>query len=193
MKLVCVILAGGQGRRMGGAKPLQPFGAGTLMSQALNLARGYADDVAVAVRDARQVGGIDAPPLIFDDPAIEGPLGGLSAALSYARSRGAEVALTLPCDAPLLPPDLAERLTYSLRNAASAGVAMAASGGRLHPVCAIWRTSVAVVLPAYLARGKRSLRGFSEACGAVAVEWAVDPVDPFANANTPEELAALQR
>src|SRR5689334_358156 len=101
MNIVCVVLAGGEGRRMGGGKPLQRFGDGTLLDRALALARGYADDVAVAVRAAAQAGGSDAP-LIFDDPAIEGPLGGVAAALAHARAAGADAVLTLPCDAPRL-------------------------------------------------------------------------------------------
>jgi molybdopterin-guanine dinucleotide biosynthesis protein A len=191
VKLVCIVLAGGESRRMGGAKPLRPFGEGTLVSHALALARGYADDVAVAVRDAGQLSGLDAP-LIVDDPAIEGPLGGLAAALAEARTRGADALLTLPCDAPRLPPDLARRLIAGLEDAPAAVVAMAASGARRHPVCALWLVSALDALPAYLATGARSLWRFAETCGVEDVEWPAEPDDPFANANTPDELAALQ-
>jgi molybdopterin-guanine dinucleotide biosynthesis protein A len=189
VKLVCVVLAGGESRRMGGAKPLQPFDDETLIARAVELARGYADDVSVAVRDRAQAGETDVR-LIFDDPAVEGPLGGLAAALDHAQALAAEGVLTIPCDAPLLPADLATRLSQAL--APSAGAAVAASGGRLHPVCALWRTSVRDRLPAYLATGRRSLHGFAETCGGVTVEWPDGPSDPFANANTPEELADLQ-
>jgi molybdopterin-guanine dinucleotide biosynthesis protein A len=191
VKVVCVILAGGEGQRMGGAKPLQPFGEGTLISHALALARGYAGEVAVAVRDPSQLSGLDAP-LIVDDPAIEGPLAGLAAALAEATMRGADALLTLPCDAPRLPPDLATRLVAGLECAPAAVVAMAASGGRRHPVCALWRVSALDALAGYLASGARSLWRFGETCGVEDVEWPAEPDDPFANANTPDELAALQ-
>jgi molybdopterin-guanine dinucleotide biosynthesis protein A len=191
VNFVCVVLAGGEGRRMGGGKPLQAFGDGTLIARALELARGYANDVAVAVRDPVQAGGYDAR-LIRDNPAIEGPLAGLAAALDDARSQGVDAVLTLPCDAPQLPSDLARRLADALTETPRAEAAIAASGGQWHPVCGLWRASARDRFPEYLASGARSLRGFAEACHAVVVEWSTAPADPFANANTPEELAALQ-
>jgi molybdopterin-guanine dinucleotide biosynthesis protein A len=192
VNFVCVVLAGGEGRRMGGAKPLQPFEGAPLLARALALADGYADDVAVAVRDPAQLGGVSASWLL-DDPAIAGPLGGLAAALAHGRSLGADAVLTLPCDAPRLPRDLAQRLVEALAAAPGAHAAVAASGGHWHPVCALWRASALDRLPAYLATGARSLRGFASACEAAAVEWSTQAHDPFVNANTPEDLAALQR
>jgi molybdopterin-guanine dinucleotide biosynthesis protein A len=176
---------------MGGGKPLQPFGDGVLLGRALDLARGYAEAVAVAVRDPAQVGDIDAP-LIQDDPSIEGPLGGLAAALAHAGRNAAEGVLTLPCDAPTLPADLGQRLAAALEASPEAQAAVAASGGQLHPVCALWRVAAQDRLGAYLASGRRSLRGFAKACAATTVEWPAAPADPFANANTPEELEALR-
>jgi molybdopterin-guanine dinucleotide biosynthesis protein A len=192
VNFVCVVLAGGEGRRMGGAKPLQPFEGATLIARALTLARGYADDVAVAVRDLAQLGDVGAP-LLLDDPAIGGPLGGLAAALAHGRSWAAEAVLTLPCDAPRLPADLAERLVAALSETPAADAAVAVSGGHWHPVSALWRISALERLSAYLATGARSLRGFANACEAVAVEWRAQPSDPFANANTRHELEALER
>jgi molybdopterin-guanine dinucleotide biosynthesis protein A len=155
------------------------------------LARRYADDVAVAVRDPAQAGETDAL-LIFDEPAIEGPLAGLAAALDYAQRRADAAVLTIPCDAPQLPVDLARRLAMALIDTPDAGAAVSASGDELHPVCALWRAIAREQMPAYLASGARSLRGFAETCGAVTVTWPTEPFDPFANANTPEELEALQ-
>jgi molybdopterin-guanine dinucleotide biosynthesis protein A len=188
---ICVVLAGGEGRRMGGGKPLRRFGRGTLIERALQLAHGYAPQVAVAVRDRAQLPGLGAR-LIFDDPTLGGPLAGLAAALVHARACEAELALTLPCDTPYLPADLAQRLAVALAAAPTAGAAVPASGGRRHPACTLWRVSTVDRLPAYLETGARSLRGFAEACAAVVVEWPAAPADPFANANTPEDLAALQ-
>jgi len=190
MNIVCVVLAGGEGRRMGGGKPLQRFGDGTLLERALALASGYAAEVAVAVRNPAQIGKAGAR-VIQDDPAIDGPLGGVAAALAYARDRGADAVLTLPCDAPRLPHDLAARLAAALAGAPGAGAAVAASGGQAHPVCALWRVGCLEALAGYAGAGRRSLMGFAEACAAVTVDWDAGPPDPFAGANTPEELAAL--
>lgn len=191
MSVVCVVLAGGEGRRMGGHKPLRRLGEATLIDHALGLARLYADDVAVAVRDRRQIGERRTV-LLTDDPAIVGPLAGVASALAYGVTRQAERVLTIPCDAPRLPGDLRSRLEAALDIAPRAGAAVASSAGRLHPVCVLWRSTARDRLRDYVASGARSLRGFAEVCGAVEVAWDASLGDPFANANTPEELAALQ-
>ncbi len=187
--IVVVVLAGGDGRRMGGAKPLRPFGGTTLIGRALELARGYGGPVALTVRDPAQAAGAGDAVHLIDSPDIPGPIAGLASALEFAKRRGAALALTLPCDAPLLPPDLATRLGSALR---SAEVAVAASAGRLHPTCALWRAGAAARLPAYLAAGRSSLVGFAETCGMARVDWPIGATDPFANANTPDELRRLQ-
>jgi molybdopterin-guanine dinucleotide biosynthesis protein A len=184
---IAVVFAGGEGLRMGGSKPTRRFGDTTLIGRALELARTYAVHVAVAVRDPSQAPGVAAP-LLLDDPAIEGPLAGLASALRFARGQGADRVLTLPCDTPRLPADFAARLL----SAPTAAVAVARSGGRLHPACALWSDQVLDALPAYLASGRRSLRGLAETMGMTVVDWSFTAGDPFANANTPEELAALQ-
>lgn len=185
-----VVLAGGDGRRMGGGKPLCAFGQTTLVGHAVSLARRWSRSVAVSVRSADQVAGATGATLVFDDPAIQGPAAGLSAALAHAARQGALRLLTLPCDAPRLPDDLLARLGAAMDGGAA--VAVAASMGRLHPTCALWRVSCASRLPAYLV-GRASLRGFADDCGMAVVEWPAQPgADPFANANTPAELEALQ-
>jgi molybdopterin-guanine dinucleotide biosynthesis protein A len=161
-----VILAGGEGRRIGGAKPLRMLGGETLLDRALAIARSWSDDVLVAD------GGTDAP-------GIEGPLGGVAAALGL----GGDI-LTIPCDMPFLPGDLPERLGRTKEAAA-----LAQSGGRLHPVCALWRARAADGLAAYAATGRRSLHGFAEAVGYEAVAWGTGPIDPFFNINDADDLA----
>jgi len=187
---LAVVLAGGEGRRMGGGKPLRRFGETTLVARMLELARSYCPQVAVAVRDASQVAGAVDAPLIWDDPTIGGPLAGLASALRLARELGVSDVLTLPCDAPFVPRDLAARLAGALSG--QDRVAVAQSACRIHPTCALWKVEVLELLPAYLASGQRSLKGIAAAAGMVVVTWQVDGADPFANANTPEDLLALQ-
>jgi molybdopterin-guanine dinucleotide biosynthesis protein A len=167
-----VILAGGEGRRIGGAKPQRLLGGETLLDRALRRARDWSDDVLVAAREGGD---------LQDDPAIEGPLGGIAAALAL----GADV-LTIPCDMPFLPDDLPGRLV------SDAVATVAASGGRLHPVCAVWKAGARGALPAYLATGRRSLTGFAEAAGYRAVEWPTEPFDPFFNVNDEADLARAE-
>lgn len=167
-----VILAGGEGRRIGGGKPQRLLGGITLLERALRRAQSWSDEVFVAARDGGD---------IADDPTVEGPLGGVAAALALGRD-----VLTIPCDMPFLPDDLPVRLR------SEAAVTLAASGGRLHPVCALWSAEAAAGLPAYVAAGRRSLTGFAEAVGCEAVEWAIEPFDPFFNINDSADLARAE-
>ncbi|MBF0664853.1 MAG: molybdenum cofactor guanylyltransferase [Brevundimonas sp.] len=187
-QIAAVVLAGGEGRRIGGGKPLRRLGGRTLLERATAQASRFSDAVAVAVRDPAQVAGLPGAALIADAP-WEGPLGGLAAALAFARQASRAAVLTLPCDMPLTPPDLAGRLADAIGDA---GAALAASGGRLHPVCGLWRVGALEALPAYAASGARSLKGFAAEVGFVAVDWPDQPVDPFFNVNTPEDLARAE-
>lgn len=183
--LVVVILAGGEGRRMDGAKPAAELDGLTLLARVITKARLWSNAPAVAVRDGVDVAGFQT---LTDDPAIQGPLAGLASALAYARREGARHVLTLPCDAPFLPDDLAARLASAI---GGAGAAIPASGGRLHPTCGLWRVDKGEALAAYAATGRRSLTGFAETVGSVEVNWAGEP-DPFFNINTAEDLARAE-
>jgi molybdopterin-guanine dinucleotide biosynthesis protein A len=164
-----LVLAGGEGRRIGGGKPQRLLCGETLLDRALRFARGWSDEVEVAD------GSTDAP-------GIGGPLGAVAAALAV----GGDL-LTIPCDMPFLPADLAERLGRT-----EAAAAVAESGGRLHPVCALWRARAAHGLHAYLATGRRSLHGFAAAMGYEPVAWPAAPIDPFFNVNHAEDLARAE-
>ena len=186
--IAAVVLAGGEGRRIGGGKPLRLLGGETLLARALGQAAAFSDRVALAVRAPGQVeapGGV----AVIPDAPVEGPLGGLAAALEYARHEGRAAVLTLPCDMPFTPVDLGARLGAAIGEHA---VALASSGGRLHPVCGLWRVTALDHLPAYAASGRRSLWGFAEAVGFTAVDWSVAPADPFFNVNTTEDLAEAE-
>ena len=187
-EIAVVVLAGGEGRRMGGGKPQRLLAGRTLLERAAAQASIISDLTAVAVRDLTQAG----PPeglLPIEDAPWEGPLGGLAAALAFGRAHGRAAVLTLPCDMPLVPADLSSRLAAALGNH---GAALASSGGRLHPVCGLWRTEALDTLSAYAEGGHRSLKGFAGAVGFATVDWPAEPVDPFFNVNTAEDLARAE-
>lgn len=188
-EVAAVILAGGEGRRMGGGKPLRRLGGERLIDRAVRQARGWCETVAVAVREPAQVEPLDVA-LIRDEPAVPGPLGGLVAGLRFARTRRAALLLTIPTDMPFLPADLVDRLAAAI---GPEGCALAASDGQFHPVCGLWRASALDRVPAYAASGRRSLKGFAESIGYEIVEWPGGASDPFANVNSAEDLLAAER
>lgn len=187
-EIAVVVLAGGEGRRIGGGKPLRMLGGETLMARALRQAGAFSDRVALAVRHPAQFRAPEGTMLISDAP-IEGPLGGLAAALAWAGEQGRAAVLTLPCDTPFVPPDLGPRLRVAIGGHAAA---LASSGGRLHPVCGLWRVTALEHLPAYAATGRRSLWGFAETIGFATVDWPVEPADPYFNVNTADDLAEAE-
>jgi len=190
MRIVVAILAGGEGRRIGGEKPQRLLGGQRLIDRAELLARQWSDVVAVVVREPDQIGRATLA-CIFDEPGLDGPLGGLAAALRFADSGGCEAVLTIPADMPFLPSDLSARLSAEIGNAKAA---VARSGGHLHPVCALWSTRwVLEVLPEYVASERRSLKGLAEAVGYAAVDWASEPLDPFFNINSAEDLVQAEQ
>jgi molybdopterin-guanine dinucleotide biosynthesis protein A len=168
------LLAGGQGRRIGGAKAQRRLGDLTLMEH--------------AVRRAAAWHGLR---VIQDDAAIPGPLGGLAAALADAEAAGLEAVLTVPCDMPFLPADLPDRLLAALQPGVA--VAVAESGGRRHPITALWRPQVAEALRDRAGHQQLSLRGLADQVGSVAVNWSTEDGDPFFNINTPEDLDQAAR
>jgi molybdenum cofactor guanylyltransferase len=180
-----VIFAGGEGRRIGGNKPLRLLGGERLIDRAVRIARLWSDDVRVALRTAEQLPGLDLP-VLLDDPEIGGPLAGLSAALSACRASGRQTLLTLPCDVPFLPDDLSPSLEQQISDRLAA---IASSGADLHPTCALWRPEALDHLPGYVKSGQRSLIGFAEAIGSVSVSW---DAAHFFNVNEPADLETAE-
>jgi molybdopterin-guanine dinucleotide biosynthesis protein A len=183
-----VILAGGEGARIGGNKPLRMLGEKRLIDLAFEQARCWSAVVAVAVRHEGQIKPVGIP-VIRDEPGVEGPLGGLIAGLRFARGVGAELLLTVPADMPFLPSDLRSRLHSAI---VDRGCALASSGGHVHPVCGLWRSSSLDQAYRYCADGRRSLKGFAATIGCVEVEWPSQP-DPFFNINRAADLAEAER
>lgn len=183
-----VILAGGQGRRMGGAdkglqlldgrplaqwvlERLTPQVASVLISANRNLAR-YAEFGCAVL-----------PDLI---PDSAGPLAGLHAALARAT---APLLQTVPCDSPFLPEDLVARLHAELAGR-GAELAVVRCGGRVHRAFSLLRCDLAPRLDAFLAAGERKVGLWHASLDTVEVDFD-DVAEAFANLNTPDDLAAL--
>ena len=191
-----VIAAGGRGRRIGGDKGQRLLAGMSLLDRALRYAGGQSDDVGVAMPAGMVV---TLPPRVLrlNDPIAggtglsEGPIAALAAAVEFAVTKDADRVAMIGCDMPFLPGDLLDRLGRALDDSGQ-GAALAVSGGRWHPLAAMWR-----VLPEELHRyrtaGSRAMMGFAERVGYLTVEWDCVPVDPFFNINTPDDLAQAER
>jgi molybdenum cofactor guanylyltransferase len=190
---LAVILAGGLARRMDGAqKPLLALGGRRLIDHVVDRARAQNLDVVVNLHAVTPE--VAAPfaglPLIADAiPGHAGPLAGILAALDYAEGFGS--VLSLPCDTPFLPDDLADRLSEAARKTRD-GLACAASGGRVHPVVGLWPVSLRENLRRALVEGVRGVGQFQRRFDCATVEWPTKPRDPFMNVNTPEDLAQAE-
>lgn len=190
-----LILAGGLARRMGGGdKPLRRVGGRTVLQRVVDALDPQVSSLLLnANGDPARFADYALPVAPDPLPDYPGPLAGVLAGLEWAAQRpDTEWVLSVPGDAPFLPADLAERL-HAGRLAAGTVLACAASGGWAHPVAALWPVAIGPALRAALTGGLRKIDAFTAAHGIVAVEWSTDPVDPFFNANSPEDLADAER
>ncbi|KQU81004.1 MULTISPECIES: molybdenum cofactor guanylyltransferase MobA [unclassified Rhizobacter] len=191
-----LVLAGGQGRRMGGVdKGLQAFAGATLAQHALlRLAPQVGRTMLSANRhldDYRKLGvpvWPDARPAAL--PEYAGPLAGVLAGLLHCET---PLLATVPCDTPHFPLDLVLRLSDAM-TAADAEIAMAVSrdGDSLQPeptFCLI-RVGLANSLRAFMQSGQRRVRTW--AAQHRLAEAVFDEPGAFANANTLDDLDRLR-
>jgi molybdopterin-guanine dinucleotide biosynthesis protein A len=128
-----------------------------------------------------------------------GPLAGVLAGLRWAADAtpDARWIATVSSDAPFLPADLVARLADAVRDRGDA-IAIAQSDDGLHPVIGLWPVVLADDLEAALRAGLRKVLHWTDKHGTVPVRFESlrignVPVDPFFNANTPEELEEARR
>ena len=190
-RVVAVVLAGGQGLRMGGGdKALRLLGGRTLLDHVLARVGPQVDGVVLSANGDPARFAAWGVPVVGDTVAgFAGPLAGVAAGLRWAAGLGAKKALVVPCDTPFLPGDLVERLRAGRGEAV---LACAVSAGRLHPVVGLWPVGLAGALAAAVAAGERRVAGWMRGQGLAEVVFSDVGGDPFANLNTPEELAVAQ-
>lgn len=191
-----VILAGGLSRRMGGGdKALKSLAGKALLDHVIARFRPQVDDLTInANGDAGRFSAFGLPVIADGLPDYPGPLAGILAALDFAAGHpaGYQWVVSVTADGPFLPVDLVSRL-HITRREASCPLACAASGGYTHPTIALWQVRLRENLrQAMVDENLRKIDTWTARHGCIAVQWASDPVDPFFNANTPEELAAAE-
>jgi molybdopterin-guanine dinucleotide biosynthesis protein A len=181
-RTAALVLAGGQARRMGGVdKPLLTVGDRTMLEAVI--ASLQVRPIAISANgDPARFAAFNLPVLPDGPFAGQGPLAGLLAGLDWAAALGMTTLLTAPADMPFLPHGLAEWLAPP--------PACLASAGRRHHLIALWPVTCAPTLRHLLSHpGPRSVARFAARLGMRYPEYDVRTGDPFANINTPEELA----
>ena len=190
--VVGVILAGGRSSRMGGGdKCLRPLGGRPLLEHVIERAAPQVGPLVLNANGEPARFAAFGLEVVADSLADHpGPLAGVLAGLDWARLRApeAKAIVTFPSDSPFLPRDLAARLMAS-----GAPLARACSGGRAPPVAALWPVALADDLRRALGEGLRKIDLWTARHGVVGVEWDAGPLDPFFNANAPEDLLEAER
>ena len=179
--LVGFVLAGGKSSRMGSDKAFLELGGGTLLARALRVLREVTPDVRI-VGGRGKFGEFGT--VIEDIYCETGPLGAIHAGL---RTSQAELNLMLPVDLPLMR---AEFLAWLCEKASQnkAVVTVPRAGGRLQPLCAVYRREFAKVAEAALQQGKNKIDPLFEEVESEIVEVPETfPPGMFSNLNTPEE------
>jgi molybdopterin-guanine dinucleotide biosynthesis protein A len=188
--VVGLVLAGGRSVRFEGEKAAATLAGRPLILWAAQRLQRSCPVVAANVRPGTESEGLARAaglPLLYDMPGDAlGPLAGVKVGLIWARDQGARALAVSPCDAPLLPNDLFERLI----DAAGAGPALAETADGAQPLSALWPVSV-------LAQVTEALQGGNHpptwrllhSLGATRVRFA--DARAFANINTRADLAAI--
>jgi molybdenum cofactor guanylyltransferase len=188
-RITGLILAGGQGRRMGGVdKGLQPLRGKAMVEWVIErLAPQVTEIVINANQHQAEYARFGARVVADEIGGFAGPLAGLHAGLN---ANVHPFLVTAPCDSPFLPGDLVARLHARLI-ARHADVAVAKTGDQPHPVFALVRASLGSHLGEFLAAGGRKIDAWYAALNVVEVLFDDQPA-AFSNINTHAELARYE-
>ncbi len=193
-----VLLAGGLARRMGGGdKPMRTIGGRTILARVIARLRPQCDDDLIlnANGDPRRFADFGLPVVADSVPDFPGPLAGILAALDWASVNRSDAAwmLSAAADCPFLPRDLVARL-HRARIAESAQLAVAASNGQSHPVIGLWSVGMREELRhALVVEDIRKIDRWTARYKLATVTWPTEPLDPFFNANTVDDIAEAER
>ncbi len=192
-----VLLAGGLARRMGGGdKPLREIGGRTILARVIARLAPQCECLALSANgDPLRFASFGLPVLADGVKNYPGPLAGILAGLDWAATHrpNAQWILSAPGDCPFLPRDLVVRLRQAV-SAQGAELAVAASQGRSHPVIGLWSVALRDALrDALVVEGLRKADEWVGRYRVATVDWPAEPLDPFFNANTVEDLAEAER
>jgi molybdopterin-guanine dinucleotide biosynthesis protein A len=192
-----VLLAGGLARRMGGGdKPMRTIRGRTILERVMARLTPQCDRLILnANGDPARFTAFGLTVVADNVPDFPGPLAGILAALDWTAANRPDVdwVLSAAADCPFLPRDLVARL-HAARARENAQLAVAASGGQSHPVIGLWRVSLRDELRhALVVEDLRKIDRWTARYPLATVSWPTEPLDPFFNANTAEDIAEAER
>ena len=189
---VGVLLAGGLARRMGGGdKGLRAIGGVPILDRVIARVTPQVSALALNANGPPERFEAYGLPVIAD--VIEGyagPLAGVLTGLDWAVRNHPEARFvaTFPTDAPFLPKDLVTRLEDAVTRD-GANMACAVSNDRHHPVVGLWPVALLEDLrSAMVEEDIRKVDRWTARHALSAVPFSTNPVDPFFNANRPDDL-----
>ncbi|MGL5005912.1 MAG: molybdenum cofactor guanylyltransferase MobA [Plesiomonas sp.] len=182
-----VILAGGKARRMGGIDKGLIVVADKMLYQhvAQRLAPQVSQLLINANRHITEYRRSGYPVYADSLAGYPGPLAGMLTALQHAHT---DWILCVPCDSPLLPPDLAARLLHAV---GTADCAIVTDGEQVHPVFALLHRRLIPALQHFLQRDERKLMLFFALQHCVTVDFS-DQAMAFCNVNTPDNCMMIE-
>ncbi|WP_441234104.1 molybdenum cofactor guanylyltransferase MobA [Bradyrhizobium sp. 930_D9_N1_4] len=192
-----VLLAGGLARRMGGGdKPMRTIGGRTILERVIaRLSPQCSGLILNANGDPARFAEFGLQVIADDVPNFPGPLAGILAALDWTATNRPDIEWVLSAagDCPFLPRDLVVRL-HEARTRENAQLAVAASGDQSHPVIGLWRVALRDELRhALVVEDLRKIDRWTARYPLATVTWPAEPLDPFFNANTVEDIAEAER
>ncbi len=189
MNISAIILAGGLATRMKGAdKGLILLHQKPLVQHAIERLKPQVNEILINANREIAIYQTFGYPVLQDEAKdFLGPLAGFSLGLQQAKH---DYVLTVPCDSPLLPLDLAKRLMNALTEH-DADIAVASRDDKTHPVFSLCKKSALPSLTVYLQQGERRVSAWQKSQKYIEVDFS-DCNDAFTNLNTIEDLAALE-
>jgi molybdopterin-guanine dinucleotide biosynthesis protein A len=192
-----VILAGGLARRMGGGdKPMRKIGGRSILDHVIERFSPQCDRLILnANGDPARFASFGFPVVADEIADYPGPLAGVLAALDWAAANQPQIqwVASVAGDCPFLPRDLVARF-HDARLKDDAQLVVAASAGRSHPVIGLWSVALRDELRhALVEEGMRKVSLWAARYKLATVTWPAEPVDPFFNANTVEDLSEAER
>ena len=184
-----IILSGGRATRMNGVdKGLVLLQNKPLITHVVERLKPQVGEILInANREIAQYQTFGLKVLQDETDEFLGPLAGILLGLKHAKN---EFVLSAPCDSPLLPADLAQRLLDDMLESRM-DIAVASSYSNAHPVFCLMKKNVLPSLIAFLEAGERRVSAWQKSLNYIEVDFS-DNADGFINLNTFDDLKRLE-